>query len=127
MKKLFVPSLIIFVISQAVMFYVAFIDLSNSGVGNYFSGALAHFIAFFITTFLIVFTLHQTRIKNRYFLAFLYCIIVAVIIELVQQGLAHREFSRMDMLFGVLGSIAFILLVKLTKGTHHFNSLRPPK
>jgi VanZ family protein len=127
MKKLFVPSLIAFIISQGAMFYLAFIDLSDYAVGNYFSGAIAHFMAFFITSFLIVFTLHQTSIKNKYFYAFLYCVIIAILIELIQQTLPHREFSRWDMLFGVLGSITFILFAKIIKATSHFNPLHPPK
>jgi hypothetical protein len=115
MKKLFIPSIVTFIISQGIMFYMAFIDLSGVIAGNHFSGGVAHFLAFFITSFLIVFTLRQTDIKGHYFFALLYCIVVAILIEFVQQTLPHREFSRMDMVFGIIGSLTFILFTKIEK------------
>jgi VanZ family protein len=118
MKKLFIPSLAIFVISQVVMFLLATARLSGSGVEQYFSGYAAHFVAMFITSLLIVFTLKQIQFKAPYFFAVLYCFCAAVAIEFIQLSLSYRTFSYADMFFGVLGAVTFVVISKMAQNAH---------
>jgi glycopeptide antibiotics resistance protein len=118
MKKLFIPALVIFIFSQAVMFYLAIIKLNGVGGGQYFSGAMAHFMALFVTAFLIVFTLKQVNFELPYTFAILYCFCAAIAIEFIQLTIPYRTFSFEDMFFGVLGAVTFVVLSKTGHHVH---------
>lgn len=118
MKKLFVPSLLLFVFSQAIMFYAAVARLNGAGAGRYFSGYAVHFIALFLTAFLIVFTLKQVNFRFPYFMAILYCTCAAIVIEFIQQSLPYRTFSVEDMFFGVFGAVTFVVIAKMARSAH---------
>jgi hypothetical protein len=114
-KKLFIPSLIVFILSQIIMFYVATAKLASTGISKHFSGFAAHFAALFITAFLIVFVLRQMEFKYSYVVVGIYSLIVVVAIELIQKTLPYRTFGYDDMLFGLLGAAALIVLDILFK------------
>ncbi len=115
MKKLFIPSLVVFVLSQIVMFYFAVARISGISGGKYLSGYVAHFLALFVTAFLIVFMLKQINFKFPYLAAIIYCTAAAILIEFIQQMIPYRTFSLEDMFFGVFGAVTFVALGKMAQ------------
>lgn len=110
MKKAFVPSLILFIFSQIILLCLAVINLNGSKARWFVSGPMAHFTWFFVSAFLLVFTLKQGEFKNPYTLSIIYCILAAVFVEFIQLAIPYRTFGFDDIAFSVLGGVSFVVL-----------------
>lgn len=113
MKK-FILNILIFVGLQFTLFVLAVSKLSKENA-TYFSGAHAHFVAFFVTALVLVVLLKHdfVKFKYAYSAAFLYVVVAAVAIEVVQYFIPYRHYDIIDMLWSISGGLAFIVLGKV--------------
>jgi len=104
--------ILIFIISQILLFTVA---LSNvqSQFQPFLSGLYPHFIAFYVTTILLVLSLRSIHVRFEYIISFLYAFMCVWLIEFIQYTLPYRSFSISDALMGIAGSVAALITVKI--------------
>ena len=73
---------------------------------NYF----LHFLASFTLTLIIYNLVKKHQIKNKMFTTVILSIIVVISLELIQFFIPYRTFSIIDILFGILGIVVYLVI-----------------
>lgn len=109
--RILLMHLAVFLVSQMLLGVMAFIRLSPP-LAPFLSGYLVHGIVVFISTASLFWILSHDKIRFLYAfeIAVAYGMLIALGVEVLQLFVAHRHADFMDVIWGWVGVMAFVIV-----------------